>query len=77
TIPFRANRHMSTVAEMFDELSGQIMNNGINLHKFDHLVHAIFKKKHDRFILDLSLKILYAEYKESPLPTPTNSIMSH
>ena len=77
TIPFRASRHMSIVPELFDDLSGKIMNNEINLHKFDHLVYAIFKKKNERFLLDLSLKILSAEYKESPLSTPTNSIISH
>ncbi|SZF01040.1 unnamed protein product [Blumeria hordei] len=77
TTLFSASFEMSSLTESFREISDLVKDNDINLHRFDHLIHAIFKNKNERYILDLSLKIIRAEYKQSPLTTPTNSITSY
>ncbi|VCU40331.1 Bgt-50997 [Blumeria graminis f. sp. tritici] len=58
---------MSTLTNMFQQISGKIMDNCMSLHRFDHLVYAIFKNKHEQFIFDPSIKIIIAEQKQSPL----------
>ncbi|SZF00768.1 unnamed protein product [Blumeria hordei] len=77
TTPFSDSFEMSSVTESFRDMSNLIKNNHINLYRFDHLIHAIFKNKNERFILDLSLKIIRSESNQSALTTPTNSITSY